>query len=121
MSFSRKVRIAPYCQKKRNFALEQKIGHRSPTSQFLVFIETRELYMGFYVCISWVRVLECSFCSRRKCVGRCRKQQADFTLLAGLPQLALDHYQTAIELLKSANDILWLAGEGVTFHSTLLY
>ncbi|CAJ0920934.1 unnamed protein product, partial [Mesorhabditis belari] len=47
---------------------------------------------------------------RRKCIGRCRKHQADYTLLAGLPSQALEHYQNAIELLKSANDFLWLAG-----------
>ncbi|CAJ0585995.1 unnamed protein product, partial [Mesorhabditis spiculigera] len=47
---------------------------------------------------------------KRKCLGRCKKQQADYTLLAGLPQQALEHYVEAIEMLRQANDLLWLAG-----------
>ncbi|KAI6240334.1 hypothetical protein M3Y99_00465100 [Aphelenchoides fujianensis] len=46
---------------------------------------------------------------RKKCVGRLRKQSADFAMLAGLPSTALDLYQAAIEHLKSAGDLLWLA------------
>lgn len=52
----------------------------------------------------------CNECSRRKCVGRLRKQVADYTLLTGLASLALDAYQSAIEYLKQTNDFLWLAG-----------
>uniref|UniRef100_A0A914WF28 Trafficking protein particle complex subunit 9 n=1 Tax=Plectus sambesii TaxID=2011161 RepID=A0A914WF28_9BILA len=47
---------------------------------------------------------------RRKCVGRLRKQVADYTLMTGLPSLALEAYLAAIELLKASNDLLWLAG-----------
>ncbi|KHN80564.1 Trafficking protein particle complex subunit 9 [Toxocara canis] len=46
---------------------------------------------------------------KRKCVGRLRKQVADYTLLTGLPTLALDAYQASIDLLKQAGDLLWLA------------
>ncbi|KAI6223447.1 hypothetical protein M3Y95_00891200 [Aphelenchoides besseyi] len=46
---------------------------------------------------------------RRKCVGRLRKQSADYAMLAGLPATALDLYQAAIDYLKSAGDLLWLA------------
>ncbi|OZC10117.1 hypothetical protein X798_02707 [Onchocerca flexuosa] len=46
---------------------------------------------------------------RKKCIGRLRKQVADYTLLTGLPTLATDSYQSAIEFLKQANDLLWLA------------
>ncbi|KAK0405748.1 hypothetical protein QR680_018175 [Steinernema hermaphroditum] len=47
---------------------------------------------------------------KRKCIGRLRKQVADYTLLTGLPTLALDSYQSAIDYLKQASDLLWLAG-----------
>uniref|UniRef100_A0A8R1DTS9 Uncharacterized protein n=1 Tax=Caenorhabditis japonica TaxID=281687 RepID=A0A8R1DTS9_CAEJA len=46
---------------------------------------------------------------KKKCLGRCRKQHADYCLLTGLPQLALEAYEGAIECLKSAQDHLWLA------------
>lgn len=46
---------------------------------------------------------------KRKCVGRLRKQVADYALLTGLPSLALDSYAHAIEYLKSSADLLWLA------------
>ncbi|TKR82440.1 hypothetical protein L596_016165 [Steinernema carpocapsae] len=46
---------------------------------------------------------------KRKCIGRLRKQVADYTLLTGLPTLALDSYQSAIDYLKQASDLLWLA------------
>uniref|UniRef100_A0A9J2PDJ2 Trafficking protein particle complex subunit 11 domain-containing protein n=1 Tax=Ascaris lumbricoides TaxID=6252 RepID=A0A9J2PDJ2_ASCLU len=46
---------------------------------------------------------------KRRCVGRLRKQVADYTLLTGLPTLALDAYQASIDLLKQAGDLLWLA------------
>ncbi|KJH44881.1 hypothetical protein DICVIV_09073 [Dictyocaulus viviparus] len=47
---------------------------------------------------------------KRKCVGRSRKQNSDYAMLTGLPQLALDSYASSIEALKSANDMLWFAG-----------
>ncbi|ULT80832.1 hypothetical protein L3Y34_011012 [Caenorhabditis briggsae] len=46
---------------------------------------------------------------KKKCLGRYRKQHADYCLLTGLPQLALEAYEGAIESLKSAQDHLWLA------------
>lgn len=46
---------------------------------------------------------------RKKCLGRMRKHIADLSLLAGLPVEALQHYLSAIEQLKAANDKLWLA------------
>lgn len=46
---------------------------------------------------------------KRKCIGRMRKQVGDYSLLTGLPSLALDSYSAAIEYLKSSADILWLA------------
>ena len=48
---------------------------------------------------------------RRKCLGRLRKQTADYALLAGAPQLALDMYASAVDALKAVGDLLWLAGE----------
>ncbi|PIO71857.1 hypothetical protein TELCIR_06226 [Teladorsagia circumcincta] len=47
---------------------------------------------------------------KKKCVGRSRKQNADYAMLTGLPQLALDSYAAAMEALKSSNDMLWYAG-----------
>lgn len=35
---------------------------------------------------------------------------ADCALMTGLPVLALNTYEAAIDALKSANDYLWLAG-----------
>uniref|UniRef100_A0A914Z9L1 Trafficking protein particle complex subunit 11 n=1 Tax=Panagrolaimus superbus TaxID=310955 RepID=A0A914Z9L1_9BILA len=46
---------------------------------------------------------------KRKCIGRLRKQVADYALLTGLPSLALDSYTNAIENLKASADLLWLA------------
>lgn len=51
-----------------------------------------------------------TFAFRKKCVGRLRKQVADYTLLTGLPALALDAYQSAIDCLKATTDLLWLGG-----------
>uniref|UniRef100_A0A7I4YAL2 N-acetyltransferase domain-containing protein n=1 Tax=Haemonchus contortus TaxID=6289 RepID=A0A7I4YAL2_HAECO len=46
----------------------------------------------------------------KKCLGRSRKQNADYAMLTGLPQLALDSYAASMDLLKSSNDMLWFAG-----------
>lgn len=48
---------------------------------------------------------------RKKCVGRLRKQCADYAMLTGQFASALEVYQTAIEPLKAVGDLLWLAGE----------
>uniref|UniRef100_A0A0K0DIU2 Trafficking protein particle complex subunit 11 n=1 Tax=Angiostrongylus cantonensis TaxID=6313 RepID=A0A0K0DIU2_ANGCA len=47
---------------------------------------------------------------KRKCIGRSRKQNSDYAMLTGLPQLAIDSYGASIEMLKTANDMLWFAG-----------
>ncbi|VDN33455.1 unnamed protein product, partial [Cylicostephanus goldi] len=47
---------------------------------------------------------------RRKCIGRARKQNADYAMLTGLPQLALDSYAASMDMLRSCNDMLWFAG-----------
>uniref|UniRef100_A0A0N5AAZ6 Trafficking protein particle complex subunit 9 n=1 Tax=Syphacia muris TaxID=451379 RepID=A0A0N5AAZ6_9BILA len=46
---------------------------------------------------------------KKKCLGRFRKQVADYALLTGLPLSAMDMYQSSIENLKQAGDFLWLA------------
>ncbi|VDM65848.1 unnamed protein product [Strongylus vulgaris] len=43
---------------------------------------------------------------KRKCIGRSRKQNADYAMLTGLPQLALDSYAASMDMLKSCNDML---------------
>ncbi|XP_059485985.1 protein brunelleschi [Neocloeon triangulifer] len=48
--------------------------------------------------------------NKRKSVGRGTKHLADLTLQAGLPSEASAHYSAAIDVLKSANDWLWLGG-----------
>ncbi|RWS10654.1 trafficking protein particle complex subunit 9-like isoform X1 [Dinothrombium tinctorium] len=46
---------------------------------------------------------------RKKCLGRMRKYMGDLSLLAGLPSEALINYGNSIDILRSANDWLWLA------------
>ncbi|XP_064652113.1 trafficking protein particle complex subunit 9-like isoform X2 [Lineus longissimus] len=60
---------------------------------------------------------------KKKCLGRYRKHLADLSLLAGLPGEALLHYQTSLDLLKSSNDWLWLAGayEGLCSASVAIH
>ncbi len=48
---------------------------------------------------------------RKRCQGRLRKHLADLCLLAGQAAEALLHYQTALDILRSASDWLWLAGK----------
>ncbi|XP_038052188.1 trafficking protein particle complex subunit 9-like isoform X2 [Patiria miniata] len=45
---------------------------------------------------------------KRKVQGRMRKHLADLHLLAGLTQEAFVHYQSALEILRGANDWLWM-------------
>ncbi|XP_071804005.1 trafficking protein particle complex subunit 9-like [Asterias amurensis] len=45
---------------------------------------------------------------KRKVQGRMRKHLADLHLLAGLTQEAYGHYQSALEILRGANDWLWM-------------
>jgi len=61
---------------------------------------------------------------RKRSIGRWRKHIADLTLQAGMIAEALEHYQSAADLLRPVNDWLWLAGsfEGLCAASiTLLY
>nr|XP_054752929.1 trafficking protein particle complex subunit 9-like isoform X1 [Lytechinus pictus] len=46
---------------------------------------------------------------RRRVQGRMRKHIGDLSLMAGMTQDAFVHYQTAYEILKGANDWLWMA------------
>lgn len=55
---------------------------------------------------------------KRKCQGRQKKHLGDLCLLAGVPAESVLHYQTSVELLRSANDSLWLAG--TFYHATLV-
>ncbi|XP_065336501.1 protein brunelleschi [Cloeon dipterum] len=60
--------------------------------------------------------------NKRKSVGRGTKHLADLTLQAGLPTEASAHYSAAIDVLKGANDWLWLgsAYEGLCAASVAL-
>ncbi|XP_071952255.1 trafficking protein particle complex subunit 9-like [Antedon mediterranea] len=59
---------------------------------------------------------------RRRVVGRMRKHLADLSLMAGLVQEAFSHYQVAFEILKNANDWLWMAAtiEGMCAASVIM-
>ncbi|KAF7632258.1 hypothetical protein Mgra_00008327 [Meloidogyne graminicola] len=46
---------------------------------------------------------------KKKCIGRLRKRLADYAFLTGYFELALNSYNSSIELLKSTQDLLWLA------------
>ncbi|KAL3103192.1 hypothetical protein niasHS_002378 [Heterodera schachtii] len=46
---------------------------------------------------------------RKKCIGRLRKKTGDYAFLTGLFEAAVLSYQSAIDLLKSTADLLWLA------------
>lgn len=47
---------------------------------------------------------------KRKVQGRLKKQLADLTLMAGLTREAYGHYQVAMEILRGANDWMWMGG-----------
>ena len=59
--------------------------------------------VGFYVCMCFRAV-------KRRHIGRSKKYTGDLCMLAGLPQDALSQYCIAAELLRTVNDVLWLAG-----------
>ena len=44
-------------------------------------------------------------------MGRLRKHLGDLCLQASLPGEAILHYQTALDLLRTVNDFLWMGGE----------
>lgn len=47
--------------------------------------------------------------TRKKRYGRMQKAMGDFSLLAGSPTDAAEHYITAIELARNSADHIWLA------------
>uniref|UniRef100_A0A6A7FTM0 Protein brunelleschi-like n=1 Tax=Hirondellea gigas TaxID=1518452 RepID=A0A6A7FTM0_9CRUS len=48
--------------------------------------------------------------SRKRCVGRLKKQLGDLCLQVGLVGEAAQHYSQAADILRACNDWLWLAG-----------
>lgn len=44
---------------------------------------------------------------RKRRYGRCQKAMGDTALLAGSPADAVDHYNTAVELCRLTNDLVW--------------
>lgn len=48
--------------------------------------------------------------NKKRCMGRMTKHLADLSLQAGLHQEALMHYNTAVDVLRSITDWLWLGG-----------
>ena len=64
-----------------------------------------------YIRLTVAYVPLCFRTYRKRCQGRLRKHLGDLCLLAGQPGEALLHYQTCLDILKSASDWLWLGGE----------
>jgi len=60
--------------------------------------------------------------NRKRILGRQKKHLGDLSLLAGLPADSWNYYQAGMEILRPANDWLWLAGcqEGVCAVSMIL-
>lgn len=52
---------------------------------------------------------------KKRCQARLRKHLGDLCLLAGLPGEALLHYQTSLDVLKSASDWMWLGGRFICY------
>lgn len=44
-------------------------------------------------------------------MGRLRKHLGDLCLQAAMPGEAILHYNTALDLLRSVNDFLWMGGK----------
>ncbi|GFO45747.1 trafficking protein particle complex subunit 9, partial [Plakobranchus ocellatus] len=59
---------------------------------------------------------------KKKCTGRLRKHLGDLCLQAAMPGDAILHYNTALDLLRSVNDFLWMAGclEGLCCANVIL-
>ncbi|KAH9513649.1 Trafficking protein particle complex subunit 9 [Bulinus truncatus] len=59
---------------------------------------------------------------KKKCMGRLRKHLGDLCLQAAMPGEAILHYNTALDLLRSVNDFLWMGGcyEGLACSSVIL-
>ena len=47
--------------------------------------------------------------AKKRRYGRLQKAMGDYSLLAGSPADALDHYTTALELARTCNDFIWMA------------
>ncbi|PIK40051.1 putative trafficking protein particle complex subunit 9 [Apostichopus japonicus] len=60
---------------------------------------------------------------KRKVQGRMKKHLADLTLMAGMTQEAFGHYQTALEILRGANDWMWMGAclEGMCAASVIMH
>jgi len=60
--------------------------------------------------------------NKKRVLGRQKKHLGDLSLLAGLPAEAWNYYQVGCDILRPANDWLWLAGclEGLCAVSILL-
>ncbi len=59
---------------------------------------------------------------RKRRYGRCQKAMGDTALLAGSPADAADHYNTAVELCRLTNDLVWTSAalEGLA-HAKVTY
>ena len=45
---------------------------------------------------------------KKRRYGRLQKTMGDYSLMAGSPADAADHYQTSADLARSCNDSIWL-------------
>ena len=61
--------------------------------------------------------------NKKRTYGRYRKHLGDQCLLCDLPAEALTHYEAAVEILRSCNDWIWLAGalEGLCSISVMVH
>ena len=61
--------------------------------------------------------------NKKRTYGRFRKYLGDQCLLCDLPSEALSHYETSVEILRSCNDWIWLAGalEGLCSISVMVH
>nr|XP_002125742.1 trafficking protein particle complex subunit 9 [Ciona intestinalis] len=60
---------------------------------------------------------------RKKCAGRWKKHLADISLLSGLTLDALQNYHSALDMLVSVNDQVWVGGalEGLCVTSAIVW
>ena len=84
------------------FAALNKPHHHPAIIAFLLTCKLWDTWLLVYI---YHRVY------RKRCHGRLKKQLGDLCLLGGVANESMLHYQTSIELLKSTNDYLWLAGK----------
>jgi len=60
---------------------------------------------------SYILLFSAARLYRKRCQGRLKKHVADLCLLSGVCGEAVLHYRTSLEMLRAANDVLWLAGD----------